>query len=255
MIRTVDRVRALTLALAVLSAACTPAAPPPAPVRVDEPFAVWPPRMPAGVDLDLVPLGKWAEYEEAYPASVTVKERVALVGKGADGNTLETTTEMPSGEKMVFATTFSGGMSGGGRLVANLFQVAGEEPMESPPLLPGQQPYPRVEPGKLVGVETVRVRAGTYRAKHYRDHTPYGEQVDYWIDDSVGPIGLIQLEAEQKQHPTVRAGFRFELVATGSQAIQQITRPARPFDGSALKKRGLPWRRQMRVGPQPPRPF
>ena len=90
-----------------------------------------------------------------------------------------------------------------------------------------------------------RVRVGTFRAKHYRDRTAYGEQVDFWIDDSVGPIGLIELEAEQKQHPTIRAGFKFELVATGNDAVLQIARPARPFDAALLKKRGLPWTRQI----------
>ena len=104
----------------------------------------------------------------------------------------------------------------------------------------------------MVGIDTVSTRAGTFRARHYRDRTGYGEQVDYWIDDSVGPIGLIRLEAEQKQHPTIRAGFKFELVATGNDAVARITRPARPFDASVLKRRGLPWTRQTRVGPQPP---
>ena len=70
----------------------------------------------------------------------------------------------------------------------------------------------------------ISVRAGSFRAKHYRYRTPYGEQVDFWIDDSVAPIGLIKLEAEQKQHSAFRAGFRFELVAVGSGAIPQVTR-------------------------------
>ena len=96
------------------------------------------------------------------------------------------------------------------------------------------------------------MRVGTFRAKHYRDRTTYGEQVDVWMDDSVGPIGLVRLEAEQKQHPTIRAGFKFELVATGNDAVAQISDPARPFDAALLKKRGLPWTRQSRVGPQPP---
>src|SRR5262249_34836644 len=143
---------------------------------------------------------------------------------------------------------------GGVQMTSNVFQVSDAAPMESPPVPPSQQPYPRIDPAKctLVGVETVRVRAGTFRTKHYRDRTPYGERVDFWIDDSVGPIGLIQLDAEQKQHPTIRAGFKFELVATGNDAIQQITKPALPFDAALLKMRGLPWTRQARVGPQPP---
>jgi hypothetical protein len=98
----------------------------------------------------------------------------------------------------------------------------------------------------------VSVRAGLFKARHYRYRTAYGETVDYWIDDSVPPIGLVKLEAEQKQNAAFRGGFKFELVGTGSGAIPQVTRPARPFDAALLKKRGLPWTRQARVGPQPP---
>jgi hypothetical protein len=245
---------ALALVLAIGAGACAAPVKQTTPVTApDEPFAVWPPRMPSAVDLDTVPLGRWAQYEESYLGSVTIKERVALVGKGSDGNTIETTTEMGGGDKTVFANVFVAGNEGGGvQIASNVFQVADDEPMESPPLGPAQQPYPRVDPSKLVGTEMVTVRTGTFRAKHYRDRTGYGEQVDFWIDDSVHPIGLLRLEAEQKQHPTIRAGFKFELVAVGNDAIPQITRPARPFDPSLLKKRGLPWTRQTRVGPQPP---
>ena len=251
--RSMLRVGVLMLLLASTFAACAAPAQQAAPVKpAEDPFAVWPPRMPSGIDLDMVPLGRWAEYEETYLGSVTIKERVALVGKGGDGNTLETTTETGSGDRTVFATVFADGIGGGGRLVGNLFQVGDDEPMQSPPTAPGHQPYPPVDPKNLVGIDTVSTRAGTFRARHYRDRTGYGEQVDYWIDDSVGPIGLIRLEAEQKQHPTIRAGFKFELVATGNGAVARITRPARPFDASVLKRRGLPWTRQTRVGPQPP---
>jgi hypothetical protein len=231
-----------------LGACAAPAKEAPPPAHAEETFAVWPPLMPGAVDLDTVPLGRWAQYEETYLGSATIKERVALVGKGADGNTIETTTEMPNGEKAVFATTFAA--DGGVR--AAVFQVGDDEPMQAPPVPASQQPYPRVDPSTRIGVDTITVRVGTFRAKHYRDCTPFGEQVDFWIDDSVGPIGLIKLEAEQKQHPTIRAGFTFQLVATGNDAIPLVTRAPRPFDASVLKKRGLPWTRQSRVGPQPP---
>jgi hypothetical protein len=245
--------RISVVAAAVSLGACAaPAKEAPPPAHAAEEFAVWPPRMPGARDLDSVPLGRWAQYEETYMGSTTIKERVALIGKGADGNTIETTTEMPNGEKAIFATVFAPAADGGVQVASNVFQVADDDPMQSPPLSPTQQPYPRVDPSKLVGVDTITVRVGTFRAKHYRDRTAYGEQVDFWIDDSVGPIGLVRLDAEQKQHPTIRAGFKFELVATGNDAVPQITRPARPFDAAVLKKRGLPWTRESRVGPQPP---
>lgn len=246
--------RRLGVVLILLVGACAaPVKEAPRPARAEEQFAVWPPRMPGAIDLDTVPLGRWAQYQETYLGTVTIKERVALVGKGADGNALETTTEMPNGEKTIFATVLAPAGDGRGvQVVSDVFQVADDSPMQSPTLPPDQQPYPRVDPSKLVGVDTITVRVGTFRAKHYRDRTAYGEQVDFWIEDSVGPIGLVRLEAEQKQHPTIRAGFKFELVATGNDAIAQITRPARPFDAAVLKQRGLPWTRQARVGPQPP---
>jgi hypothetical protein len=249
--RTKRGVGALALGLA-LSSCAAPAQQAATATPADEPFAVWPPLMPSAVDFDLVPLGRWAEYEETYLGSVTIKERVALVGKGADGNTIETTTVTGSGDKTVFASVFAAGKDGAGQVASNVFQVGDDDPMEAPPTPAGQQPYPRVDPNKVVGTETITVRVGSFRAKHYRDRTAYGEQVDFWMDDSVSPIGLLRLEAEQKQHPTIRAGFKFELVAMGGSALAQITKPARPFDAGVLKKRGLPWTRQTRVGPQPP---
>ncbi len=241
------------IALAV-SACAAPTKEAPPPVHTEEALAVWPPRMPCALELDTVPMGRWAEYAETYLGTVTIKERVALVGKSDDGNTLETTTEMRPGDRTVFSTVLTAGnaAAGGGQALSNVFQVSGDDPMVAPPLPPSEQPYPRVDPAKLVGPETVTVRVGTFRARHYRDRTSFGEQVDFWIEDTVGPIGLIKLEAEQKQHPTIRAGFKYELVATGNDAIPQITRTPLPFDAALLKKRGLPWTRQSRVGPQPP---
>jgi hypothetical protein len=214
--------------------------------------AIWPPRMPSAGNFEEVPLGKWADYQETYLDAATIKERVALVARGADAVTLETTTETRPGDRTVFATVFAG-QGTGWRVTSNVFQVDDEDPMEAPSSGPAQQPYPRIDNRKkLIGEEMISVRAGLFKTKHYRYRTAYGERVDFWIDDSVAPIGLVKLEAEQKQHAGFRGGFRFELVAMGSGAIPQITKPARPFDASLLQKRGLPWTRQARVGPQPP---
>ena len=213
--------------------------------------AIWPPRMPAAGRFEEVPLGKWADYRETYLGAATIKERVALVAREAEAITLETTTETRPGDRTVFATVFAG-KDESWRVTSNVFQVGDEQPMEAPAAGPAQQPYPSVDSRKLIGTELVSVRAGLFKARHYRYRTAYGERVDFWIDDSVAPIGLVKLEAEQKQHAGFTGGFTFELVETGSGAIPQITRPARPFDATWLQRRGVPWTRQARVGPQPP---
>ena len=236
-------------ATAATAAALDPDQEAPPPVSAG---AIWPPRMPSAGNFEAVPLGKWADYEERYLDAATIKERVALVAREGDAITLETTTETRPGDKTVFATELSSAQEPGWHVTRNVFQVGDEDPMEAPATSPGQQPYPCADPKKLVGTEMVSVRAGLFKAKHYRYRTAYGETVDYWIDDSVPPIGLVKLEAEQKQHSAFRGGFKFELVETGSGAIPQVTRPAQPFDPALLKKRGLPWTRQARVGPQPP---
>jgi len=223
-----------------------------APPPVSATGAIWPPRMPAAGKFEEVPLGKWADYEESYLDAATIRERVALVARGSEAVTIETTTEMRSGDRTVFATMFASASNAGWRVTRNVFQVADDDPMESPAIGPAQQPYPRVDPNKLVGTEMISVKAGLFKANHYRYRTPYGELVDYWVDESVAPIGLVKLEAEQKQLTGFRAGFKFELVATGSGAIPQITKPARPFDAQVIARQGLPWTRHARVGPQPP---
>lgn len=215
--------------------------------------AIWPPRMPSAGNFEAVPLGKWADYQESYLDAATIKERVALVSKGSEAITIETTTETRPGDKTVFATVFGATREAAGwRVTSNVFQVADDDPMEAPASGPAQQPYPPADPKKFVGTEMVSVRAGLFKAKHYRYRTPYGEQVDFWIDDSVAPIGLVKLEAEQKQHAAFRGGFKFELIEMGSGAIPQVTRAARPFDAGVLQRQGLPWTRHARVGPQPP---
>jgi hypothetical protein len=226
-----------------------PAAAAPAPSSKGS--AIWPPRMPCAGNFESVPLGKWAEYEETYLDVTRIKERVALVAREEDEITIETTTETRPGDRTVFATVFAG-KDPDWRVTRNVFQVSEAVPMDAPPIAPAQQPYPRVDPKKLLGTEMVKVRAGLFRAQHYRYRTAYGELVDFWIDASVAPIGLIKLEAEQKQLAGFHGGFKFELVATGSGAIPQITRAASPFDPTVLEQRGLPWTRQARVGPQPP---
>ena len=194
--------------------------------------------MPAAFALDQVPIGSWAEYAWGLAdlAASRRVERLAVVARGPDGVTIEASEEETFDERVVQATTYAAGGELRGESRRNVFQMGDDQPMEAP-TRPARR-YARVDPSKLVGTETITVRAGTFTAKHYRDRTAYGEQVDFWIDDAVKPFGLVKLDAEQKQHPALGNHFDVELVGSGSDAVPLITRPARPFDVEYLKNRG-----------------
>ena len=209
---------------------------PPAPPRgAQGPIRL--PLMPAAFALDQVPIGSWAEYAWGLAdlAASRRVERLAVVARGPDGVTIEASEEETFDERVVQATTYAAGEELRGESRKNVFQMGDDQPMEAP-TRPARR-YARVDPNTLVGTETITVRAGTFTAKHYRDRTAYGEQVDFWIDDAVKPFGLVKLDAEQKQHPALGNHFDVELVGRGGDAVPLITKPARPFDVEYLKNR------------------
>ena len=193
--------------------------------------------MPAAFDLHRVPVGSWAEYAWglADVAASRRVERLAVVARGPNGVTVEASEEDTFDARVVQATTYAAGGELRGESRRNVFQLGDDDPMEAPSR-PARR-YARVDPSTLVGTETITVRAGTFTAKHYRDRTAFGEQVDFWIADGVMPFGLVKLEAEQKQQPSLGSRFGAELVGRGGDAVPLITRPARPFDVEYLKER------------------
>ena len=122
----------------------------------------------------------------------------------------------------------------------------------------GSKPFTKPNPKTLVGSETIKVAAGSFKTKHYRDKTPQGDKIDYWVSDSVPPIGLVKVELEQKNNPqikgklTVRADRR-----RGRTRSRSITKPPKPFDQAALMQQmmGAPARgrggRRSRAGAAP----
>src|SRR4029078_432724 len=103
-------------------------------------------------------------------------------------------------------------------------QLCAETPMQCP-FTPVQQQFNKPNPKMLVKEESVTVKGGTFKAKHYRDKTPNGDTVDYWIRDKVFPLGLVKMESEQKQNPAVKGPIKIELTAIGKGAKQAITKP------------------------------
>jgi hypothetical protein len=196
--------------------------------------------MPLAVDLAKVPLGSWSQYEVTFGGTPPMTSKMALVAKGAAGNTIETSVEggvmAMVGGKMLMSMTIAPGADKGGRVTKLVMQMGSADPMEMP-LENGQdKQFTKVDPKAMVGKEKLTVRAGSFKTKHYREKTPAGDKFEYWIADGVLPLGLVKLTGEQKDNPAMKGGFKFELAAQGKDAKAQITKPAKPFDQAALMR-------------------
>ena len=98
------------------------------------------------------------------------------------------------------------------------------------------------------------MRCGRFRTNRYHYLTPFGENVDAWITETAWPICLVKLDAEQKQDPSSAGRFSYELVAMGTDAKPQITKPVVPFDIEVLKKQDAEKRARAGAAPRPKRP-
>ena len=192
------------------------------------------PPTPLATDLSKVSLGTWATYNMTMGTLPQMSVKLALVSRSASGNTLEMSVEggmAAAAGKVVSQMTLPNGS--GGKVEKTVVQVGTNDPMQVP--IAGAQ-FAKPDPKKLVKQETVKVAAGSYKTKHYHDNTPEGDTVDYWVVDSVAPIGLVKIEMTLKSNPMINGPVKMELTAVGKDAKPAITKPARPFDQAALTK-------------------
>jgi hypothetical protein len=195
------------------------------------------PPTPLAVDLAKVPVGSSAAYNVTIGSMEPMGMKIALVGRGPAGNTLETSIEggiAARAGKMVTQMTVPSGSTG--KVQKMVLQLGANDPMEMPIHGGEAQQFSKPDPKKLVKEETVKVAAGSFKAKHYHDTTPQGDTVDFWVSQSVLPIGLVKLEATQKSNPTVSGPITMELTATGKGAKPSITKAPKPFDQATFMK-------------------
>src|SRR4029079_12443208 len=108
------------------------------------------------------------------------------------------------------------------------------DPMDMPVELSGGKPFTKPNPKNMVGTETIKVTAGSFKTKHYRDKTPQGDKIDYWVSENVPTFGLVKIEVDQKNNPHIKGKLVFDLTGTGKDAKPLVTKPPKPFDQAAL---------------------
>ena len=116
-----------------------------------------------------------------------------------------------------------------------VMQLGAGDPMDMPVEMSGGKPFTKPNPKTLVGSETIKVAAGSFKTKHYRDKTPQGDKIDYWVSESVPPLGLVKIEVEQKNNPQIKGKLHVRADRRrGRTRSRSITKPAKPFDQAAL---------------------
>ena len=177
------------------------------------------PPMPMAVDLGKVPVGTWASYNMTMGQMPPMTTKMALVGKGIIETSVEGGMAAAAGGKMTLQMTLAPAAQRG-RFRRIVMQMGTADPMELP-MSGDQQHFSKPNPKMLVKEESVTVKGGTFKAKHYRDKTPNGDTIDYWISEKVFPLGLVKMESEQKTNPTSKARSR-------SSSRRSARGPSRP---------------------------
>jgi hypothetical protein len=202
---------------------------------------------PLALDLKKVHVGSWAEYRMSMGEGPgpTMKARWALVGKDAQSNTLEMATEgkpleQVGGKMLMRMILVPDPVTSEHPVKQMVTQVGDRDPMEIPLDLPGMPPqrFEKPDPKKLVGKESVKVPAGTFKTSHYRDENANGT-VDVWVTEQVPPLGMVKVVTTPKAGAKGPNGqplpsMHLELLARGKDAKPAITKAVKPFDPSVF---------------------
>ena len=131
--------------------------------------------------------------------------------------------------------TLQGGADGVSKPQKLVIQMGPNDPME---MQTGgaQGQFAKPDPKTLLKEETLKVAAGSFKTKHYRNKTAQGDSVDSWVAESVAPIGLVKMEMTQKSNPMVTGPITMELASVGKDAKPAITKPAKPYDQATFMK-------------------
>jgi hypothetical protein len=194
------------------------------------------PPTPLVTDLAKVTVGSWAKYKTTMGNMPAMSTKMALVKHSATGNTLEMSVEggmVAKAGNVITQMTLAPGSSDVQKMV---LQVGANDPMELPVEGGQSHQFSKPDPKTLVKDETVKVAAGSFKTKHYRTKTPQGDTADFWVSESVAPIGLVKMEMNQKSNPMITGPIKMELASVGKEAKSSISKPAKPFDQTTLMK-------------------
>lgn len=200
------------------------------------------PPMPMVVDLKKAPIGSWASYS-VKTGQMTMRTKIALVARDASSVSMETSMEggmmAMMGGKMTVKVVMDPDPTTAAKPVKQaVMQIGDQDPMLAPDTTQAQK-YSKPDPKTLVGKETIKVAAGSFKTAHYRTQTQHGT-ADVWVSEDVLPTGLVKLTTPPMQAGGQKMpGMTMELAATGKGAKPTITKPPKPFDPQQMMMGGM----------------
>jgi hypothetical protein len=185
------------------------------------------PSLPVAVDLARVDVGAWSEYTGTMGKLPPFRQRYALVARDGSTYTLEMTSQGGTigRVRVVLQLVVSADLTRPDRIKRMLVQVDDNAPMEMK-LDPGavKDQLAPVDPRKLLDTQPVKVPAGAFRARRYRDRR--SDDLELWVADEAPPLGIVKMSG---------GGATVELTGRGKGARPTITRPPQTFDPRVLE--------------------
>lgn len=195
------------------------------------------PALPMGMDIRKAPVGAWSEYTVTVADLPPFKQRFALVGRDAETHSVEMTSEggpmAASGMKTTIKVVLEADPAKKERVRRLVMQLGDNDPMELAQQAHNKDQFAPLSPKKLVGKETVKLAAGSFATRHYRDKGPAGA-MDIWVSDEAPPFGIVRMRGSASQGGDATVPLKIELAARGKDARPVITKRPQPFDQAVL---------------------
>jgi imidazolonepropionase-like amidohydrolase len=191
----------------------------------------WRPGIPVAVDLQKVPPGTFAEYTFSLAGQKPWKQKFALVGRDEKAHRIEAVLEggpLGPGSQAIVRLDLEADPRASHPVRRMVLRAGDLAAMEFPagPALARDQ-FARLDPAKAVDERDVTVPAGTFKTKYFKESAPDGATVEYWVNEGVGPFGIVKIEARNRPGGPP---LSMQLLARGTGARATLVEQARPHD-------------------------
>jgi len=208
---------------------------------------------PAGgdlfMDVNKAPVGSYGEYTMTLTDIPPVWMRYALVERKDGLNVLEISVKAQPGAPFrglaVTQMAITGKKDDDDSVKRMVVQMGdGAQPMDMTPMIRmmPKKPKKKKAPAVMIGVETVRVPAGTFKAKHSRTAGSGGSTIETWTSDEAPPFGIVKMVAHYPpgtappplNDATVPVTMELVVTRRGGDGHTAITGRVQPFDAAKL---------------------